>query len=256
VLSFALTDIPSSVAGPPKAAVPWAHPVFHACATGRNDALEKVLAVTNTGGDAARDPEGWTGLMYAAVLGNSHTAEVFVKHGADVEARSSRDGRTALMAAAAAGQADMVTWLLERGGVRLDDRDDRGMNALLLAAAHGQVGPVATKTARCNQNYTIPLPRSQCLATVSQNVSQYPYIVDKNVETTFVLQTQAAVVERLVKQHHCPVDTKDGEGRTAYQIAAAMGHQEIMGLLVGARDDSDSRLSRGVVGEVQVGGYQ
>ena len=80
----------------------------------------------------ARDNEGTTALVFAALGGDAETVQALLDAGADVNAKNS-DGWTALMQAASGGDAETVQALLDaRADVNAKDND--GVTALI---AHG-----------------------------------------------------------------------------------------------------------------------
>ena len=59
------------------------------------DARKIEEAIMNGANVNAKDNEGWTALIWAAIRGHIEVVEVLLKHGADVNAKNN-NGRTAL----------------------------------------------------------------------------------------------------------------------------------------------------------------
>ena len=84
----------------------------------------------------ARDQEGRTALIYAALSGRNNISQKLLNKGADVNSRDNR-GSTALMQSARGGHQETTGVLLENGaGVNLTDNN--GQTALIYAASEGR----------------------------------------------------------------------------------------------------------------------
>ena len=92
-----------------------------------------------------RSASGWTPLMLAAGSGQAAIAQLFVMHGADIDARGQgeeqTEGMTALMTAAMYGHAPIVKLLTDKGS-NIHLRSRAGFTALLLAASRGHLACV------------------------------------------------------------------------------------------------------------------
>ncbi|MBQ3763698.1 MAG: ankyrin repeat domain-containing protein, partial [Synergistaceae bacterium] len=71
------------------------------------DVTKVAEAIMNGSNVNAKNNDGWTALMLAALNGHADVAEVLLKHGADVNAKNIF-GRTALILAAENGYADVA----------------------------------------------------------------------------------------------------------------------------------------------------
>jgi ankyrin repeat protein len=93
--------------------------------------LEVVRRLRAAG--AARDPPGWTPLIYAATGGKMPVVRYLLEQGANVNA-ASPNGTTALMMAIREHRIDVADLLLSRGA-DVNRRNDAGMTALSYAEA-------------------------------------------------------------------------------------------------------------------------
>ncbi len=91
-------------------------------------------SLLSSGADAnAKDSDGLTALMYAAMYAGADCVELLLQKGADPNARSKSDV-TALMLAS--GQADKVRLLLSKGA-QVNAKSKEGHTALTIAATRG-----------------------------------------------------------------------------------------------------------------------
>jgi ankyrin repeat protein len=71
----------------------------------------------------AKDKDGWTPLLYAAVTMHEAIVRMLLDKGADVEAKN-EDGRTPLLYAAERGHEAVVRMLLDKGAdIKAKDKD-------------------------------------------------------------------------------------------------------------------------------------
>jgi len=114
-------------------------PLVLAAMTGETAQVRRLLS-------QGADPNNWsrshtTALMYAAWNGDGEAVEALLDWGADPHL-GNIDGRTALMAAAIQGHLGVVERLLERD-VAVDARGFKGTTALMYAAAAGRRDVIA-----------------------------------------------------------------------------------------------------------------
>jgi ankyrin repeat protein len=93
---------------------------------------------------------GHTPLMYAALAGQSQTAHLLLKSGADVNA-TSKSGETALMLAAMWGHSEIANSLIAKGA-QVNAKANDGRTALSLAISH-------TRASMTQGHSVIPLSR-------------------------------------------------------------------------------------------------
>jgi hypothetical protein len=96
--------------------------LMHAAWQGHIDAVRWLLA---RGAQVSRPDRQWSALHYAVFAGHDEIAQLLIRAGADVNARST-NGSTVLMMAAREGHADLTQILLARGadpGLRNDTGD-------------------------------------------------------------------------------------------------------------------------------------
>jgi ankyrin repeat protein len=105
-------------------------PLMTAALTGKPDAMQSLL---NAGAraDTVEPVRGQTALMWAAAEGNVAAANLLLKHGADLKAKS-KSGFTPLLFAVRNGHIDMVKALLQQGADANDAAPD-GTSAMNMA---------------------------------------------------------------------------------------------------------------------------
>ncbi len=84
----------------------------------------------------ARNNNGDTALMWASVMGHKEVVELLLDHGANADIREPKSGVTALMGAAAEGHTDVVQVLLEKGAA-VNASDRNGNTAMTQASIRG-----------------------------------------------------------------------------------------------------------------------
>ena len=100
---------------------------------------EIVKALIQAGADInAKNNDGWTALMVATIRGNTETVKALIQAGADVNAKNHK-GETALMWAAWRGRTENVNALIEAGADDLTDNE--GKTALIHAAKSERGNP-------------------------------------------------------------------------------------------------------------------
>jgi ankyrin repeat protein len=85
----------------------------------------------------ARDKNGGTGLMSAAMAGNLEVVKFLFEKGLDVKART-KNGLTVLTAAVGGGNLEVVKFLIEKGA-DVNVRTEDGQTALMIAARGGKL---------------------------------------------------------------------------------------------------------------------
>ena len=92
----------------------------------------------NYGADPkARDEDGFSVLMHAALRGNYELVQMLLEKGADPQARD-QEGRTALISAASGGNVDIVRLFL-RLGIDVNTPDIYGVTCLMWASTAGNL---------------------------------------------------------------------------------------------------------------------
>jgi ankyrin repeat protein len=93
---------------------------------------------------------GWTALMFAADKGFTNIVKLILQTGADINAQDN-DGYTALMGAAFSGRTEVVKLLLENDAdmnAKATDEESRGTTALMSAAYNGYTEIVKLLTSK------------------------------------------------------------------------------------------------------------
>ena len=172
-------------------------------------ALVTVLVATGANVNA-KDKDGCSILMMAAIQSDIVILEILAVKGANVNAKAN-NGKTALMVAAYHGRADAVKYLIERGAsVNAKDKDD--MTALISASDKGHNAIVET-----------------LLANGAQVNAK-----SKNFGVTALMIAAArghiAIVKMLLAKG-ADVNAKSKKGTTALFHATEKGRSEIIALL-------------------------
>jgi len=108
-------------------------------ASGRTNAVRKLLAESETVDVGTRDGMGWTPLMYAAESGHAEIVALLIEAGANVYSENN-DGATALHLAAEKGRTKVARILL-KAGADFDARDGEDRTPLYRAfdKRHGEI---------------------------------------------------------------------------------------------------------------------
>ena len=104
-------------------------------ASGRTEAVRKLLAENETVDVGSRDGMGWTALMYAAEDGHADIVGLLIDAGANVYSENN-DGVTAIHLAAEKGRANVVRVLL-KAEANFAARDGSGRTPLYRAVENG-----------------------------------------------------------------------------------------------------------------------
>ena len=108
---------------------------------GKIKSVEEIKELLKKGADLeAKDGDGRTALMWAAMSGELDVVKYLIDNGVDLEAKDG-DGRTALMWAAMSGELDVVKYLIDNGA-DLEAKDKDGQTALMKVARYGKLDVV------------------------------------------------------------------------------------------------------------------
>lgn len=119
----------------------------------KNNKPEGMLRLIRDGADVNYvDTTGTPVLMWATNHANSHTIELLVEHGADVNAQRRSSGMTKLMQVASYGNADIVSYLLKHGA-NICLQDQNGEDALSYAKRLHMRFPVCDETVAERERY-------------------------------------------------------------------------------------------------------
>ena len=171
---------------------------------------------------ALADKQGSTALMRAAMNGYDSIVEQLIHENVKLNP-TDNSGNTALMLAVEKGHDEIVEQLIEHGANLkgyIDLANDEGKTALMIAAASGKTKMVATL-----------LPKNPKVN-----------VVDEHKNTALMLAVENGhdeIVEQLIG-HGANlkgyVDHKNGDGKTAFYIAAASQHENRVKMFTALKD--------------------
>ena len=149
----------------------------------------------------------WTPLHFAAQAGQTDVVEYLVAHGADVDAKNSRD-ETPLHAAAAKGHKEIVELLIAKGA-EVNAENMRGKTPLQLAADK-------------KHNEMVEL------------------LIENGADVSLHTAARHGLLEKLKELigKGADVNAKNSEGQTPLDLASGKGHKDIVELLVEKGADS------------------
>ena len=176
----------------------------------------------------AATEKGKTALMVAAQAANKSLCVDLVALGADVDAKN-QNGGTPLMHASVSGDLDIVNLVL-REGAEVNERASNGWSALMLASAKG-FSRIVKRLIEVNGEPNI------------RDVFGWTPLMHA------VEQNRKRVIELLVSTSNAHVNNMNIDGVTALHRAAALGHIEIVRVLLvaGARADLSDLTGRTAV---------
>jgi ankyrin repeat protein len=88
----------------------------------------------------ARDPRGFTSLIFASYFGHDEIAKVLIERGADIDAKDA-SGNTALMGVCFKGNISMASFFLERGAA-INVRNNDGITPLIFSCMYNKIESV------------------------------------------------------------------------------------------------------------------
>ena len=185
--------------------------LLHAVRTDDTSRIEDLLRRGADPDATSREPpyEGKTALMWAADLGHEHAVESLLRYGAQVDTRHPK-GSTALMYAVLRDQPDTVERLL-RAGADPNIRVRHGWTPVLLATAKGQTGN---------------------LRVLSRHGADFG-VQDLYGWTPLMRASERGDpgLVKLLLELGCKPDQRESTGQTALDIAEALGHHDVAGVL-------------------------
>lgn len=170
------------------------------------------------------DPDGYTALHHAVMLGNQPLAQLLLDNGAMKEART-RQGDTALMLAASKRQPDLVELLADHG-----------------------IGSMATTTSsHTDDQPRTDRPSSWTLFHEAALSISYTEVVERlEIFAKAVKDGDIVTAARMIASGSMAMDEGDGNGDTPLVVAATSGNVEMIRLLLcdGAKTHWSDRSAR------------
>lgn len=190
-------------------------PLTHAARAGKTDILELFLA--RGAAINARDLDGSTALFLAVEQDSQPAAEALIAHGADVNLPG-RSGLTPIEAAAYMGNESLVRLLIQKGGDP-ERIDATGKGPLCYAVARG-----FTKVANELLEHRIDVN-----ARYGNNLTALMWAAGHDDGAG---SDDVADVITLLISRGAHINDQDNRGRTALMIAASLGHQRAVEVLL------------------------
>jgi ankyrin repeat protein len=205
-----------------------AMPLTHAARAGNNDIVE--LFIARGAAINARDLDGSTALYVATEQDNQQTVQALVAHGADINLPG-RSGLTPIEAAAYMGNETLVRLLLDKGA---DPKrtDATGKGPLCYAVARGfakVAGVLLDHAIDVNQRYGNDLTALMWAAGHEDGAGS---------------SDVGDVVTLLIKRG-ARLNDQDNRGRSALMIAASLGHEKAVDVLLAQGADRSLRDKSG-----------
>ncbi len=205
-----------------------AMPLTHAAKSGHTDILELFLA--RGASINARDLDGSTALFAASEQDNQPAVQSLVAHGADVNL-SGRSGLTPTEAAAYMGNEALVRLLIDRGAdPKLGDATGKAPICYAVARGYGKVVRVLLDhSIDVNARYGNDLTALMWAAGHEDAAGS----------------SDVADVIGLLIDRGARLNDQDNRGRTALMIAASLGHENAVDLLLAKGADKALRDKSG-----------
>ncbi|KAK4078573.1 uncharacterized protein Triagg1_2904 [Trichoderma aggressivum f. europaeum] len=194
-------------------------PLIAAAASGFADVVRLLL---DRGAQIeARTKENITALLFASGRGHTDVVRLLLDRGADIEVKC-EENRTPLMIASEKGHIDVVRALLD-GGADMENKGKGGVTAIV--AAFGEV-------------------KTDVVQLLLSRGAQVDFRNDKG--STLLMAASAGghaeIVQQLLEIGKIDPSAKDKEGRTALDWATDKGHEAIVQLLRGTKEDEEEEV--------------
>lgn len=192
---------------------------------------EKVKSLLDSGAYVdARDDNGDTSLIAAAIMGSSETVKLLLERGADVNAKNNL-GSTALIEAAAMDKTDIVELLLSSGADK-KVTNIAGLTALdaALIEKHAEMAHLLRSGAGKRQ----AVPDSNSDSYAELNAALHQAAIDGDVSKIRGLLASGA-----------NVNAKNKDGRTPLILAVLQGRVDVVQLLLNNGADPNAQDKQG-----------
>src|SRR6185503_11741572 len=243
-------------ANPNLAAASGETPLMRCSRTGSAAAVKALLA-KKAQVDARNAEQGQTALMWAVAQKHPEAADVLIKAGADIKARS-KAGFTPLLFAARVGDAESAKLLLA-AGADINEKAPNGMTPLVLASASGQedVGIVLLDSG-ADVNARDELGATALHYTVTKGITALDQVRYANYVAHIFRPSLTNLVKALLAHKADPNIAVEKPvplggsrsngvvGATPYLLAAASPDPEVMRLLASAGADPKVKTKSGL----------
>lgn len=131
-----------------------------------NADIEKINTLIDNGTDVnARDENGYTPLMFAAVKGDANIANLLISEGADINRADMKNGWTALVYAIRTKSIDVVKLLLNKGA-EVNKVDLHNWSPIMRAVVINSA-PITQMLLDCGADISETLPNGQTLSSLA-----------------------------------------------------------------------------------------
>jgi ankyrin repeat protein len=209
-----------------------------------NTDLQIATLLVNSGANVNdKDDQGATALYYASSNGNLNLVQCLLQNGANVNGRETKNGITPLMSTYSNTDLQIAT-LLVNSGANVNDKDDQGVTALFYASSNGNLNLVQYLHKNGADISIESNARDTALTMAHQHISVMTYLVGNGADVNHksgdnrtalfnsCLYGNYDTALYLIEKGAEINTTTESKRLTPLHIAALMGHEEIVKLLL------------------------